>query len=325
MSVITPRVDLPAAGAPGAVTDARTAAGRGRPTKDRFGRFVEVWLRGHSLLVYMFLYVPIVVVVVFSFNGTDRRVTDWQGFSLRWYESVLADKVIQSALLNSFIVAISTAIISTIFGTMAALGLQRAPKWFQRPFEALTFVSIIVPEIVIALATLVFFATSFDIINPIFDIRLRLGFPTIIAAHALFNISLVMLLVRARLSGMDRTHVEASYDLFGTPWRTFWQITFPQLLPAIVAGFLLSFTFSFDDYVITTFVSGAGTTTLPLYVFSSIRKGVTPATNAIAAIMLLITLSILLVGQLLVARNARRAGSRGQDATVASMISEQSG
>ena len=133
-----------------------------------------------------------------------------------------------------------------------------------------------------------------------------------------------MLLVRARLSGMDRTHVEASFDLYGTPWRTFWQITFPQLLPAIVAGFLLSFTFSFDDYVITNFVSGAGTTTLPLYIFGTIKKGVTPATNAVAALMLLITLTILVVGQFLVWRNARRSGQRGAQASVAGMITEQS-
>ena len=296
--------------------------------RDRFGGLVERWLRGHTLLVYLFLYFPIVIVVVFSFNATDRRVTDWQGFSLRWYESVLADTVVQGALLNSLTVATGTAIIATIFGTMAALGLQRAPKWFRTPFEALTFISIIVPEIVIALATLVFFSSAFDILNPLLgpllDLRLRLGVHTIIAAHALFNISLVMLLVRARLSGMDRTHVEASYDLFATPWRTFWQITFPQLLPAIVAGGLLSFTFSFDDYVITTFVSGAGSTTLPLYVFSTIRRGVTPATNAVAAIMLLITLSILLVGQFLVWRNARRSGQRGSQASVAGMIADQS-
>ena len=281
---------------------------------------MEGWLRGHAFLVYLFLYIPILVVIVFSFNATNRRVTDWQGFSLKWYASVLSDTVIQSALLNSLIVATSTAVISAVVGTMAALGLQRAPRWFRTPFEALTFVSIIVPEIVIALATLVFFSSSFDIVNPLFDIKLRLGFPTIIAAHAVFNISLVILLVRARLSGMDRTHVEASFDLYGTPWRTFWQITFPQLLPAIVAGFLLSFTFSFDDYVITTFVSGAGSTTLPLYVFSSIRKGVTPATNAVAAIMLLITLTVLVVGQILVARNSRRAGARGQDAGMAGIV-----
>jgi spermidine/putrescine transport system permease protein len=211
--------------------------------------------------------------------------------------------------MNSLIVGTSTAIIATTFGTLAALGLQRVPKWFRIPFDALTYVSVIIPEIVIALATLVFFATSFDITESLTGFRMRLGFPTIIAAHALFNISLVLLLVRARLSGMDRTHVEASYDLYGTPWRTFWQITFPQLLPAIVAGFLLSFTFSFDDFVITTFVSGPGTSTLPLYVFGQIKQGVTPATNAVAAIMLLITLAVLFSGQWLTGRGARKGES----------------
>ena len=278
---------------------------------------VEVWLRAHTILVYIFLYIPIIIVVFFSFNATERQVTTWQGFSLKWYGRVLADRQIQSALFNSLIVASSTAILSTIVGTMAALGLQRAPRWFRGPFAGLTYVSIIVPEIVIALATLVFFSTSFDFLSPIIGFKLRLGFPTIIAAHCLFNISLVCLLIQARLNGMDRTHVEASYDLYGTPWRTFWQITFPQLLPAIVAGFLLSFTFSFDDYVITTFVSAAGTTTLPLYVFSQIRKGVTPATNAVAAVMLLITLGTLLIGQFLVSRNAKR---RGTGASMASMV-----
>lgn len=315
----------PVVARPDVVADVGVAPGRARPRIDRGSRLVEGWLRGHTLLIYLFLYIPIAVVVVFSFNATNRRVTQWEGFSFRWYESVLTDTVVQGALLNSFIVATSTAVIATVFGTMAALGLQRAPRWFRGPFEALTFVSIIVPEIVIALATLVFFSTAFDVLNPALDLQLRLGYQTIVAAHALFNISLVMLLVRARLSGMDRTHVEASYDLYGSPWRTFWQITFPQLLPAIVAGCLLSFTFSFDDYVITTFVSGAGTTTLPLYVFSTIRKGVTPATNAVAAIMLLITLSILVVGQLIVWRNGRRAGARGSGASVAGMIVDQSG
>jgi spermidine/putrescine transport system permease protein len=310
---------------PDLVTDAEVAPGRARPRGRSLDGLVEGWLRGHTLLVYLFLYVPILVVVIFSFNATQRRVTQWEGFSLRWYESVLHDTVVQSAQFNSFRVAIATAIISTVVGTMAALGMARAPRWFRAPFEALTFVSIIVPEIVIALSTLVFYSTSFDVIYQVFHVRFKLGYETIVGAHALFNISLVLLLVRARLSGMDRTHVEASYDLYGTPWRTFWQITFPQLLPAIVAGFLLSFTFSFDDYVITFFVYGAGLTTLPLYIFSSIRQGVTPATNAIAAIMLLITLTVLVVGQALVWRNARRSGQRGAQASVAGMIAEQSG
>ena len=309
----SPAVPIPAS---------RSLGGRARARADRAGQVVEAWLRGHTFLVYLFLYLPIVIVVVFSFNGTARRVTNWEGFSLRWYQAVLADKTIQIYLINSLIVGTATAIISTIFGTMAALGLSRTPKWFRVPFDALTYISIIIPELGIALATLVFFASTIGpegIITSWTGLKIGFGFHTIVSALALFNISLVMLLVRARMSGMDRTHVEASYDLYGTPWRTFWQITFPQLLPAIIAGFLLSFTFSFDDYLITTFVNGQGTSTIPLYVFGQIRRGVTPATNAVAAIMLLITLSILLVGQLL----TRRRGASGANTSVAGMIAEQ--
>ncbi|HYX12023.1 MAG TPA: ABC transporter permease subunit, partial [Candidatus Acidoferrum sp.] len=178
---------------------------------------------------------------------------------------------------------------------------------------------VIIPEIVIALATLVLFRTFSDTVNPVLATLatagqrapvVRLGEWSIILAHVLFNLSLVLLLVRARLAGMDRTLVDASYDLFATPWRTFRQITFPQLLPAIVAGFLLSFTFSFDDYVISSFVSGSQTT-LPLFVFSQTRQGVTPLTNAIAALMLLVTFTVLVIGQWLLSRQARRTGARG--------------
>lgn len=312
----TPAVSIPAP---------RTLGSRARAGTDRFGALVEAWLRGHTLIVYLFLYLPIVVVVVFSFNGTERRVTNWDGFSLRWYEAVLGSREIQRYLTNSFIVGLGTAIIATVFGTMAALGLQRMPRWFRMPFDALTYISVIVPELVIALATLVFFASTIGregILTSATGVEIGFGFHTIVSALALFNISLVLLLVRARLSGMDRTHVEASYDLYGTPWRTFWQITFPQLLPAIVAGFLLSFTFAFDDYLITTFVNGQGTSTIPLFVFGQIKRGVTPATNAVAAIMLLITLSVLLIGQVLVARNARRSGARGSQASVAGIVAE---
>lgn len=314
-----PSVPIPAA---------RTLGGRAKAGTDRFGGLVEAWLRGHTALVYFFLYVPIVIVVVFSFNATERRVTDWDGFSLRWYEYVLKDRAVQRYLGNSLIVGFSTAVLATIVGTMAALGLQRAPKWFRLPFDGLTYISVIVPELVIALATLVFFASTIGrdgILTNATGVELGFGFHTMVGALSLFNISLVLLLVRARLSGMDRTLVEASYDLYGTPWRTFWQVTFPQLLPAIVAGFLLAFTFAFDDYLISTFVNGQGTSTLPLYVFGQIRVGVTPSTNAIAAVMLLITLSILLVGQLLLSRSARRSGGRGQVGGVAGIVAENAG
>ena len=278
---------------------------------DRWAGVVDGWLRGHTIAVYAFLYLPIVIVVLFAFNDTDRRVTAWDGFSTKWFGVALGDSVVQRALTNSFLVALPNAVLATLFGTMAALGLQRVGKKVRLGFDALTYTSIIVPEIVIALSTLVLFATGFDAVESVFGIKLNFGHPTIIAAHVLFNTSLVLLLVRARLSGMDRTLAEASADLFATPWRTFRQITFPMLLPAIVAGFLLSFTFSFDDYVITTFVSGPGSSTLPLFIFGQVRRGVTPETNAVAAMILAFTIGTLLVGQLLLAWQSRRTGRAG--------------
>jgi len=284
----------------------RPAAGQ---RVDRWAWLVEGYFRLHAALTYAFLFLPIIVVVVLAFNATTKATTVWQGFSLRWFGVALGDEVVRDALTNSFWIAIPNAILATAFGTMAALGLQRVGKRIRLGFDVLTYMSIIVPEIVIALATLILFATSFDAIQSWFGVKLQFGRETIIAAHVLFNTSLVLLLVRARLSGMDRTLVDASADLFATPWRTFRQITWPQLLPAIVAGFLLSFTFSFDDFVITTFVSGPGTSTLPLYVFGQIKQGVTPATNAVAAIMLLITLAVLFSGQWLTRKGARRGES----------------
>lgn len=306
---------------------ARPLPGQARRRIDRGAAAVEIWLRAHTLFVYLILYLPIAVVVIFSFNGTNRRVTDWDGFSLRWYEFVLGSSEIQRYLWNSLIVGLATGVIATVVGTMAALGLQRTPKWFRLPFDALTYVSIIVPELVIALATLVFFASTIGrdgIVTETTGVELGFGYHTIVAGLTLFNISLVLLLVRARMAGMDRTHVEASFDLFATPWRTFWQITFPQILPAVVAGFLLSFTFAFDDYLITTFVNGRGTSTLPLYVFSQIRRGVTPSTNAVAALMLLVTLGLLLGGQWFLTRNSRRSGG-GAAGGVVGIVTEQSG
>ena len=287
---------------------------------DRWNGVVEFWLRAHASIVYAFLYLPIVIVVLYSFNA-NRLATIWTGFSFNWYGVALGDEVVQAALLNSFSVALPNAIFATLFGTMAALGLQRVPKGVRIGFDALTYVSIIVPEIVIALSTLVLFASTFGAINDATGMRLQLGVPTIVAAHMLFNISIVLLLVRARLSGMDRTMVEASYDLYASPWRTFRQITFPQLLPAIVAGFLLAFTFSFDDYVITSFVSGPGSSTLPIYIFGQVKTGVTPATNAVATMMLFFTLLMLAAGQFALTRNARKSG--GQGGGMAGIIAER--
>ena len=288
---------------------------------DRWAGVVEGYFKAHTAIVYAFLYLPIVVVVVFAFNGTQRVVTKWDGLSLKWFQVALGDEVVHAALRNSFLVAIPNAILATAFGTMAALGLQRVGKRLRIAFDTLTYMSVIVPEIVIALATLVLFATSFDFIESTFGTKFAFGHATIIAAHVLFNTSLVLLLVRARLAGMDRSLTDASADLFATPWRTFRQITFPQLLPAVVAGFLLSFTFSFDDYVITTFVSGPGSSTLPLYVFGQVKRGVTPETNAVATMMLALTLLTLFIGQFVLTWQARRTGRRGDG--MAAIVTER--
>ncbi|HXI79445.1 MAG TPA: ABC transporter permease [Verrucomicrobiae bacterium] len=300
----------------------RTRLPASRPRGDRWGPLVEGYFRAHAWIVYLFLYLPIFVVILFAFNSATVATADWEGFSFRWFGIALDDDVVQTTLANSFIIAIPNAILATAFGTMAALGLQRVGKRVRGAFDVLTYMSVIVPEIVIALATLVMFATSFDTLNKWFGMKLSLGYPTVIAAHVLFNLSLVLLLVRARLSGMDRTFVEASADLFATPWRTFVQITFPQLLPAIVAGFLLSFTFSFDDYVITTFVSGPGSSTLPLFIFGQVKRGVTPETNAVATMMLAVTIALLLVGQLVLTWQSRRAGRRSA-VTMVEIVTER--
>jgi spermidine/putrescine transport system permease protein len=301
-----------------AATDRSVTPHRRVVGRDRTGGLVELAFRAQALLLYVFLFLPIVVVVVCSFNATNRNVEDWQGLSLKWYERALSDTNVQKALWNSATIAFINAILATTFGTMAALGMQRVRRSVRSSMEALTYISVIIPEIVIALASLILFASLRDVINPVLDalqpgvvrpFQVQLGQWSIIAAHVLFNTSLVLLLVRARLAGMDRTLTDASYDLFATPWRTFTQITFPQLLPAIVAGFLLAFTFSFDDYVITSFVSGPGSQTLPLYIFGQTRQGVTPLTNAVAAMMLLITLTVLLVGQYVIGRHNRRSGA----------------
>jgi spermidine/putrescine transport system permease protein len=171
-----------------------------------------------------------------------------------------------------------------------------------------------IPGIVIGIATLVALVTVFDFLNPILGAmwpegveppKLSLGYASVIAAHTLFTMSLVIVLVRARIAGMDRVLIEASEDLYATPWRTFLQITLPQIYPAVLAGFLLSFTFSFDDFIVAFFVAGANTT-LPIYVFSSIRRGITPEVNAIGTMVLAVSLTLLILVQVLLRRRDQR-------------------
>ncbi len=293
-----------------------------RPRVDRAGRWVDRLLRSHSAVLFLFLYLPIVLVVVFSFNAGERA-GELRGLSTRWYGIALSNVFVVRALQNSVVVALSTAVIATTLGTIAALALQRGSRTVRTAFDVLIYTAIVIPGIVIGIATLIFFVNLWGWLNPwLAYLWLQLALPgpplevgqglhTIVAAHVVFTMAIVIVIVRARLSGMDRTLVEASADLYATPWRTLRQITLPQLSPAILAGALLSFTFSFDDYIIASFVAGPGQPTLPMLIFSSIRRGIRPEINAIATIILLVTLSLLLVVSFIYRRQTARPAGRG--------------
>jgi len=259
------------------------------------GWLVEGWLRGQTVLLYIFLYTPIAIVVLFSFNNS-RRVSVWGGFTTQWYQAAWSSPDVTGALQISLTVALSNVAISVALGTLAALGMRSAPRWLRVGFEGLVYVTIITPEIVIAIASLLYFV----------NLGLDLGIQTMVVAHAVYNTSIVALIVSARLAGMDRTLEEASADLGATPLGTFWRVTLPQLSPAVLAGALLAFTFSFDDFLLSFFLSGVGSTTLPLNLFSRLRFGVSPVINAVAASMLSLTLTAIVVAQLVLRRGAGR-------------------
>jgi spermidine/putrescine transport system permease protein len=273
-------------------------------------RWIDRGLRWWTAGVYLFLFVPIVVVIAFSFND-GRNVTQITGFSLRWYEEAWTDQFVVRALRTSLTIALVSGVIATIIGTLSAIAMNGARPAVRVTFEVLIYIAIIVPGIVIGISTLIFAVTAFDIVNPVLASllpgdppQLSLGLGTVIAAHAMFTSAIVNVLVRTRMAGMDRTLIEASSDLYASPWRTFRQVTIPQLRPAIVAGFLLAFTFSFDDFIVAFFTSGQDQT-LPMFVFASIRRGVTPAVNAIAAVLLTVTITSLVAAWLIAGRRRR--------------------
>jgi spermidine/putrescine transport system permease protein len=269
-------------------------------------------MRLYAALIYVFLYAPIALIVGFSFNA-GRYAMDWQGFSLQWYGKAFTNPLITEALITSLTIAGTTAFLSAVFGTMAALGLERTAGWVKGSFDALIYIAIMVPGIVIGISTLIAFVTLFNIVNPLLieamNVKIEMGVWTVIAAHVLFNIAVVALLIRARLQGMDRSLVEASEDLYATPMGTFRQVVLPLLAPSILAGFLLSFTFSFEDFIIAFFVAGPNVT-LPIYVFSSIRRGVTPEINAVGTVVLLTSFILLITAQVILQQSTRKLKAR---------------
>ena len=275
--------------------------GLGRRTR----RGLAVW----AWAVFAFLYVPIVVLVVFSFNAS-ARVNIWGGFSFQWYGEALRNDVITSAIRVSLIVALVSTVVSVVLGTAVALALDRYRFRGRRALDGTVYLPIVIPDITMAVMLLVFFAEAFKFIDS-FGPRFTLGISTVALSHIAFNISFVCVVVRARLDQFDRTLEEAARDLYATGWQTFMRITLPLIMPGIAAGGLLALTLSLDDVVISAFVAGPGSTTLPVYVFSSIRRGVTPELNAISTLMLTASIALVL-GSLALQRRRSSASQQTQ-------------
>jgi spermidine/putrescine transport system permease protein len=254
-------------------------------------------LAAHAGLVYVFLYAPIAILVVFSFNR-GKQTAVWEGATLDWYRSLASNDLIQTAVRNSLIVGVVSTAAATVIGTLVALALGRYTFRGEGFTRNLLYLPIIIPEIVIGAALVTFFGAA--------AFRLSLG--TVVIAHIVFCISYVAIVVRARLSGFDRSLEEAALDLGARPLQTFWRVTLPLIAPGIVAGALLSFTISIDDYVITSFVAGVGATTLPLQIYSMLKVGVTPEVNAVSTLLLAVTVVLIVIAQ----RLQRPTGERGE-------------
>ncbi len=258
-------------------------------------RIGELSLNGYGIGGYLFLYLPILILVFFSFNNS-RSTAQWAGFSLRWYGELANDSQTILALWNSLFVAIVSTAISTVIGTLAAMAMERYSFRGKLLMDAVLYLPVVIPDIAMAIMLLLFFNVSGIGFEPwkvsFFGVQLAVPYSVIIG-HVAFNISFVAIVVRARLSQMDRTLEEAANDLYANTWNTFWRITFPMMLPGIVGGALLAFTLSLDDFIITFFTSGAGFNTLPVRVFGMIKKGVTPKINAVSTLMLVFSLLLI--------------------------------
>jgi len=248
------------------------------------------------LLGYGFLYLPILTLIIFSFNAS-RQVTVWQGFSTKWYSSLLQDEVLIKSAWVSFQVAVCTATFAVIIGTMAAVALVRLPRFRGRSFFGiLTAAPLVMPEVITGLSLLLLFVGLEQIIGwP----RGR-GILTITIAHTTLCMAYVTILVRGRLADMDRSLEEAALDLGARPLKVFMLITLPLILPALIAGWLLAFALSLDDLVLASFVAGPGSSTLPMVIFSSIRFGISPQINALATIIITsVAIGVMIAGWLM--------------------------
>ena len=239
-------------------------------------------LGGWTIVFFIFLYLPIVVLIFYSFNA-NRMVMNWGGFGFEWYLKAFQNEDIQKAVWNSLIVATVSTFFATAIATIGALVLARGGEFRGKTISlGLITLPLMVPEIVTAVAVLIFFSA----------IGMNWGLGNVIIAHITFCIPFAFMPIRARLEGMDTSLEQAARDLYASEWETFRFVTVPLLMPGIVAGAMLAFVISMDDFIITLMVGGAGSTTLPVYIYSMIRRGLTPEINAVSTVLLLVSIGI---------------------------------
>jgi len=281
-AVIGIGVALLGAAALGGVSGAKSGGQRGVP---------GFWLWYASIAVYAFLYIPLAIVVVFSFNDSKLNA-EWVGFTLAWYERLLADEGMLIAAANSLFIAFVASAVATSLGTLAGIAMHARRL---RLLPVLVFAPVAMPEILLGVSLLIFFLNAVQPALGMVGVDFQLGLASVIIAHVSFSIGFVAIIVRARLAGTDEAIFEAARDLGATPWQAFRLVTFPLILPGIVAGALMAFTLSLDDFVITFFTAGVGTRTLPLEIYTMIKVAVTPEVNAVSTLLMLITLATIVI------------------------------
>lgn len=272
------------------------------------------WLTLSALTVYFFLYAPIVVLILYSFNASRTNVV-FEGIVNRgpcgpfyWFCRLAENNDVLDATRNTLLIAITSTIVATIIGTMAALALQRYQFPFKQVSEATLYVPIVIPEIVMGIGILVFFSAVFGWVNSSLglrgDARFSMGLITVIVSHIAFSVPFVIMVVRARLHGFEKSLEEAAMDLGANEWVTFRRVTLPLIAPGVMSGALLAFTLSLDDFIITFFTTGPGATTLPIYVYGLLRRVITPEVNALSTIWILAVLVLVFISRQLERRTA---------------------
>ncbi len=241
----------------------------------------------YALLMYTFLYLPIVVMIVFSFNSSKYKGS-FEGFTLRWYEELFRDKAILNSVTTTFIVAISAAVLATLIGTVTAVAISNLKPRYRAILLNFSYIPMVNPDIVIGISLLSLFVF----------LKLELGYITLILAHITFNIPYVIFAVLPKIKQLDKNLEEAALDLGATPSQAFFKVILPELVPGIMTGFMLSLTMSLDDFIVSFFTTGSGVSTLSIKIYSMTKRGVSPKINALSSILFVVTMLIILLPQL---------------------------